>query len=135
MAEPAHGVARPEAEPRAVLVKAVNWLGDIVMSLPALRAVRAAHPEAHLIVLVRRELASFYDGATWIDEVLPYDRAPGLLRLGRAWLLAQAIRARGVELAVLFPTASSRRCGRRWRASRAGWATAATHARRSSRPR
>jgi heptosyltransferase-2 len=104
MAEPAHGVARPEDEPRAMLVKAVNWLGDLVMSLPALRAVRAAHPTSRLVVLVRRELASFYDGAGWIDEVLPYDRAPGLSRLARAWRLARAIRARGVELAVLFPT-------------------------------
>ena len=58
--------------PRRILVKEVNWLGDLVMSLPALRAVRRAWPIAHLAVLVKRELAGFFDGATWLDEVIPY---------------------------------------------------------------
>jgi len=95
---------KDDEQPRVVLVKAVNWLGDVVMSLPALRAVRTALPSARLIVMVRSELASFYDGAGWIDEVLAYERAPGLSRLARAWRLGRAIRARGVELALLFPT-------------------------------
>jgi heptosyltransferase-2 len=42
--------------PQRVLVKEVNWLGDVVMSLPALRAVRRALPQAHLAVLVKRQL-------------------------------------------------------------------------------
>ena len=32
--------------PRRILVKEVNWLGDLVMSLPALRAIRRAWPDA-----------------------------------------------------------------------------------------
>jgi hypothetical protein len=28
--------------PRRILIKAVNWLGDLVMTLPAMRAVRRA---------------------------------------------------------------------------------------------
>ena len=59
--------------PSRVLVKEVNWLGDIVMSLPALRAVRRAFPQARLSVLVKKELASFFEGAAWIDELIPYD--------------------------------------------------------------
>jgi heptosyltransferase-2 len=90
--------------PSRVLVKEVNWLGDVVMSLPALRAVRAAFPQAHLAVLVKRELASFFDGAAWINEVLPY-------RLGRGPLayvadrrrIAAELRARKFDLAILFP--------------------------------
>lgn len=55
-----------------ILVKEVNWLGDIVMSLPALRAIRAAHPHAKISVLIKQELAGFFDGAGWIDEVIPW---------------------------------------------------------------
>ena len=62
-----------------ILVKEVNWLGDIVMSLPALRAVRAAFPEAHLAVLIKEELASFFAGAAWINEILPYRLRKGPL--------------------------------------------------------
>src|SRR3984957_7634619 len=57
--------------PRRILVKEVNWLGDVVMSLPALRAIRRAWPDAHLSVLIKQELASFFDGASWLDEVIP----------------------------------------------------------------
>jgi len=89
--------------PQRVLVKEVNWLGDVVMSLPALKAVRQAWPRAHLAVLVKRELASFFDGSRWIDEVIPYTVARGLRGLGdRRGIVAQ-IRSRRFDLAILFP--------------------------------
>src|ERR1700719_4210552 len=67
--------------PKRVLIKAVNWLGDVVMSLPAMRAVRRAFPDAHLAILIKRELASFFDGEKWLDEVIPYSVASGLAGL------------------------------------------------------
>ena len=66
--------------PKRILIKAVNWLGDLVMSLPAMRAMRRAFPDALLAILVKRELAGFFDGADWIDEVIPYSVASGLGR-------------------------------------------------------
>ncbi len=67
--------------PSRILIKAVNWLGDVVMTLPAMRAVRRAFPEAHLAILIKKELASFFDGADWIDEVIPYSVASGFAGL------------------------------------------------------
>ena len=31
-----------------VLVRATNWLGDAVMSLPAIRSIRQVFPHAHI---------------------------------------------------------------------------------------
>ncbi len=86
-----------------VLVKEVNWLGDVVMSLPALKAVRRAFPHARLSVLIKRELASFFDGTTWIDEVIPYTVTTGLRGLVDRCKIVAALRARHFDLAVLFP--------------------------------
>jgi heptosyltransferase-2 len=86
-----------------VLVKEVNWLGDLIISLPALHAVRQAYPEAHLAVLVKRQLATFFDGLDWVDEVMPYDVAHGLHGVADRWRIVDAIRARRFDLAVLFP--------------------------------
>jgi heptosyltransferase-2 len=88
---------------KRVLVKEVNWLGDLVLSLPALRVLRAAFPGATLSVLVRQELAGFFDGIHWIDEVIPY-----ILRRGiRGWTdqrkIIAAVRAHRFDLAVIFP--------------------------------
>lgn len=90
-------------EAQRVLVKEVNWLGDIVMSLPALRAVRQAYPRAKLTVLIKKELAGFFDGAGWIDEVLPYSLRKGLKGLADRRRIVAEIRARKFDLAVLFP--------------------------------
>ena len=65
-------------EPRRIVIKAVNWLGDLVMTLPAMRAVRGAFPDAHLAILIKKELASFFDGENRVDEVIPYTVASGI---------------------------------------------------------
>ncbi len=89
--------------PERVLVKAVNWLGDLVMSLPALRALRRAFPAAFMAVLVKRELAGFFDGIAGIDEIIPYRVGRGLRGLGDRRKITGAIRARDFDLAVLMP--------------------------------
>lgn len=94
---------KPVPAPARILVKAVNWLGDLVMSLPALRAVRDSFPAAELGVLVRRELASFFEGALWIDEVIPYRLRGGPAGVLDRALIINGIRARRFDLAVLFP--------------------------------
>jgi len=76
----------------------------VVLSLPALRAVRRGFPEARLAVLVRRELASFFDGSTWIDEVIPYTARGGMGRILGIPALVRELRARRFDAAVLFPT-------------------------------
>jgi len=97
---PTATLARP---PRRVLVKEVNWLGDLVMSLPALRAVRRAFPAARLAVLVKQELAGFFDGLRWVDEVVAYRISPGARGLADRWRLARSIREARYDLAVVFP--------------------------------
>jgi heptosyltransferase II len=96
--------ARPlDPAPRRILVKEVNWLGDLVISLPALRAIRRAWPDAHLAVAVKRELASFFDGDASVDEVIPYVVARGIGGVADRWRIVAGIRSRRFDLAVLFP--------------------------------
>lgn len=93
-----------QTQPQRILVKEVNWLGDIVMSLPALHAIRKSFPNAHLTVLIKKELASFFDGSRWIDEVIPYGLRKGFLHgLSDRRKIVRDIRARRFDLAILFP--------------------------------
>jgi heptosyltransferase II len=86
-----------------VVVKEVNWLGDLVMSLPALRLVRSAYAAASLSVLVREELSGFFDGMDWVDEVIPYSVRGGTRGWGDQSRLIAALQARRFDLAILFP--------------------------------
>src|SRR5260370_4771620 len=100
----AHGDALAlDPAPRRILVKEVNWLGDLVMSLPALRSIRRAWPEAHLAILLKSDLASCFDGAAWLDEVIPYSVGRGLSGFMDRRRIVGEIRARKFDLGVLFP--------------------------------
>ena len=52
-------------------MRATNWLGDAVMSLPAIRAIRHVFPHAHLAVLARPWVADLYARERAIDTRRP----------------------------------------------------------------
>jgi heptosyltransferase-2 len=54
------------------MVRATNWLGDAIMSLPALRAIRDVFPKAHISVVARPWVADLYARESVIDAVIPY---------------------------------------------------------------
>jgi heptosyltransferase II len=54
------------------MLRATNWLGDAVMSLPAIRAVRGVFPHAHLAVVAKPWVADLYAREKCIDRVIPY---------------------------------------------------------------
>ena len=53
-------------------MRATNWIGDAVMSLPALRAIREIFPHAHITVLAKPWVGDLYARETVIDRVIPY---------------------------------------------------------------
>jgi heptosyltransferase-2 len=81
--------------PRRILVRAPTWLGDAVMATPALRALRAAHPQAEIAVEGRPALAGLLGALPGVDAFLP---DPG--DLARR---VRALRAGGFDWAVLLP--------------------------------
>jgi heptosyltransferase-2 len=58
-------------------VRATNWLGDAVMSLPAIRAIRDILPHAHLAVIARPSVADLYARESCIDRVILYPPQQG----------------------------------------------------------
>jgi len=58
-------------EVHRLLVRAPNWVGDVVLSLPALRDLRRAFSGAQLSVLARPWVADLYRAAPEVDEIIP----------------------------------------------------------------
>jgi ADP-heptose:LPS heptosyltransferase len=61
-------------DPRNILVIDFGQLGDVVLSLPALRAIRKRFPLARLSVLVGKPGAEIIRLAGFVDEVIEVDR-------------------------------------------------------------
>lgn len=86
-----------------ILVRATNWLGDAVMSLPALRALRTRFPNALIAVLARPSVAPLYEGERSIDHVILLNGAPGARDWATKLQLCNRLRREDFDLAVLLP--------------------------------
>jgi heptosyltransferase-2 len=79
-----------------------NWVGDVVMATPTLRALRARYaPPVQIIGILRPHLAELLAGTKWLDELWLFDpRTTGrhFGRLGLIWHM----RRRRADLAVLL---------------------------------
>ncbi|HWZ56951.1 MAG TPA: lipopolysaccharide heptosyltransferase II [Verrucomicrobiae bacterium] len=88
-----------------ILVRATNWVGDAVMSIPALRAIRARWPNAEVTILARPWVADLYRGQGYADRILVYDNKSEHRGFWGKERLARALRREKFEAAVLFPNA------------------------------
>jgi heptosyltransferase-2 len=91
--------------PASLMVRATNWLGDAVMTTPALAAVREGFPDARIVLLARPLVAELFRHHPDVDEVMAYER-PGRHdgALGRL-RLAVELRRRRFDGALLLQNA------------------------------
>jgi heptosyltransferase-2 len=56
-----------------ILIRGTNWVGDAVMSVPAMREIRRVFSKARISLLVRPWVRDVYSAAEFIDEIIEYD--------------------------------------------------------------
>lgn len=89
--------ARPELPvPSRILIRSSNWLGDAVMTVPAVRAIKRSIAGVKVSVLTRSKLADFWKIVPEVDEVI--EIAPR----DTVFAVARKIRS-GFDMAVLLP--------------------------------
>ncbi|MBL7157881.1 MAG: lipopolysaccharide heptosyltransferase II [Candidatus Omnitrophica bacterium] len=57
-----------------ILLTRTDRIGDVVLSTPAIKAVRDKYPEAHIAFMVRPYAKDIVDGNPYLDEVIIYDK-------------------------------------------------------------
>ena len=87
--------------PEKILVRATNWVGDAVMSLPALRALRQRFPRAHISILAKPWVADLYRREPFCDDLIPYTPRT----VADKWTAARALRPRHFDTAILLQNA------------------------------
>ena len=84
-----------------IVVRAPNWVGDVVISVPALRQLRRVFPDSHITVVTRAGSADIFVDADFLDDTLIPD--------GSGWRSAakdiSEWRQRRFDLALLFQNA------------------------------
>lgn len=88
-----------------ILVRATNWVGDAIMAIPALEAIRASWADAEIVILARSWVADLYRGQPYADRLMVFDhrgRHRGIL--GRERLAAE-LRREKFDAALLLQNA------------------------------
>jgi heptosyltransferase II len=93
----------PAPDIQKIFVRGTNWLGDAVMTIPALQRLRASFPAARITLLAPPRAADVFTGFASVDEVLAYHRKE---QGKRAFIEAmQRLRRERFDLAILFQNA------------------------------
>ncbi|RJQ66790.1 MAG: lipopolysaccharide heptosyltransferase II [Desulfobacteraceae bacterium] len=93
------------AQPRTILIRSTNWIGDAIMTTPAVRTIRENFPQATISMLAWPWVADVFAASPHIDEILLYNKngehagLPGMARLTRM------LRERRFECAILLQNA------------------------------
>ena len=105
-----------------ILVRGVNWLGDAVMTTPALQRLREALPDAHITLLTHQKLAELWQHHPSLNAVLTFSSGEG------PWSVARRLRVGNFQTALVLPNSHRSAlevwlarvpqrigCARRWR--------------------
>lgn len=83
-----------------ILVLVPNWLGDVVMCTPALRAVHQHFPDAEITVAGRGVACEVLRGLTWLHDFVMLPARSGVWGTARS---GGSLRAQSPDIAIVFP--------------------------------
>ena len=83
--------------PRRILVRGVNWLGDAVMTTPALLRLREKFPAAHITLLGPEKLRDLWLHHPAVDATISFTAGEGIFSI------AKKLRAEKFDLALVLP--------------------------------
>ncbi len=90
-------ISARDLKPFRILIRSSNWLGDAVMSVPAVRAIKGGRPDVHVTIAAPDKIAPMWKLIPEVDAIIPLPEG-SLLPVVR--LLRQQMR---FDVAILFP--------------------------------
>ncbi|MCX8044323.1 MAG: lipopolysaccharide heptosyltransferase II [Desulfobacterota bacterium] len=93
--------------PRRILLRLPNWVGDLVMCTPALRSIRHRYPSAHISAIVKPSLTSIIKNSPFIDQIIEYEpkgRDQGIYRYIR---FIMTLRKQHFDIGIAFTSSFS----------------------------
>lgn len=93
------------ADFRKIMVRATNWIGDAVMSLPALEALRARFPRAEIVLVAKPWVGELYWHHPAVSRQIVFNPEGEHEGPMGFWKLVRALREENFDAAVLFQNA------------------------------
>ena len=91
--------------PEKIMVRAPNWIGDAVMCLPALEALRAQYPSSETVLVAKPWVSELFLHHPAVSRQIVYDPEAEHRGVQGFWKLVHALRAEKFDVGVLFQNA------------------------------
>ncbi len=88
--------------PKNILVRMPNWIGDLVMATPILTDLRRAYPEARITAMCRSPICEILKGDPEIDELFCFRKASRFGRRNDKRNLVEKIKKGEYDLGILL---------------------------------
>jgi len=86
-----------------ILVRGVNWVGDTILTYPAVEGLKTLFPGSHLAVLAASHLVDLWKTFPYVDEVISFGKKRGEASIREDLSLGLSLRKRRFHLSVIFP--------------------------------
>jgi len=90
---------------KRLLIRSTNWIGDAVMTTPAVRAIRKNFPDAEISILTKSWVAPIFSNSPYVDNLLIYDEAEKHKGMVGKMRLAKDLKQYGFDAAILLQNA------------------------------
>ncbi len=91
--------------PEKILIRSTNWIGDAIMTTPAVRTIRDNFPKAHIAILVHPWVADVFIASPHIDEIIPYNKKSDHRGLMGMWRLSRQLAEQDFDMVILLQNA------------------------------
>ena len=86
-------------------MRATNWIGDAIMTTPAVRTIRRNFPQAEISILVHPWVADVFTASPDLDRIVLYHKKTDHKGLAGIWRLSQELKKKRFDLAILLQNA------------------------------
>lgn len=90
----------PQRSPRSILLIQLGDIGDAVLTLPCIDAVRETFPNLEVHVAARKKAAAIFEDCTLVSEIIPIEKISGLSAPGFYLSFFRKLRKRRYDLAI-----------------------------------
>jgi heptosyltransferase-2 len=96
-----------DVNPKKLLIRSTNWIGDAIMTTPAVRTIRQNFPDAHIAILAYPWVADIFHNCPHVDEVILYNKKSEHRGVRGLWRLGRELAAAEFDAAILLQHAFS----------------------------
>jgi len=96
-----------DLHPQRILIRSTNWIGDAIITTPAVRTIRRNFPNAKISILALPWVADVFAASPHVDEVILYQKKKEHSGMAGMWKLAGLLAEQRFDLAILLQNAIS----------------------------